>query len=301
MITLDAFYGKYNGQSVSFDGLAINRGQCVQLVSKYVQEVWGKPVIWANAYPWYANNALPDQYIRIANDHNDPNQVPPRGALMCWGPNLPGSGGDGHISICWDARPGAASFVSFDSNWGGKTAHLVTHNWQYVVGWIIPRGLPTQTPVPQQGGDEVITTQDDARLIYRILRPNSAASQGEIDATAGKRTFHNFIHDALPEIQVRDANLAKQSEELGNMQAIINELNRTVTDLRSSQTTDAQARAEEQHAAQEKISYLTSQLETKHDKITQLQQVNVPLAGQQLADKPNWLTGLIISLLPKKK
>lgn len=297
-MTLDEFYGTYNGQSVSFDNVLANRGQCVQLVAKYVQEVWGKPVIWADAYPWYASNALPDQYIRVPNDHNDPNQVPPRGALVVFAPNLPGSGGAGHIDICWEARPGSATWIGFDSNWGGKTAHLVTHNWQYVVGWLIPRGLPTQTPAPQQqGGDEMITSAEDAQLIYKILRPNSGASQGEIDATAGKRTYHNFLNDAKPELQVRDANLAAQAAEFAKMQTTINQLNQTITDLRTSETQDATARAEEQHAAQEKISYLTSQLETSHDKITQLKNANVPLEGQQVAAKPGFVTALIIGAL----
>lgn len=303
-MNLDEFYGKYNGQSVLYAPSPAReylRGQCVQLVAQYVSEVWNKPVIWADAYDWYASGRLPDQYVRVANDHNDPNQVPPRGALMIWAPNLPGSGGAGHISICWDARAGSTSFISFDSNWGGKIAHLVTHNWQYVVGWIIPRGLPTITPAPQQGGDEMIANVEDADLIYKMLRPNGGASPDEINGTTGRRTFHNFVHDALPELRVRDANLAKQQEEFGKMQNTINELNKTITDLRTSQTEDVQERAAEQRAAQEKISYLTSQLETHHDKITQLQNANIPLEGAAAAAKPNWLTGFILSLLPKKK
>jgi len=140
----------------------------------------------------------------------------------------------------------------------------------------------------------MIATVEDAQLIYKILRPNGGATQGEIDGCAGKRTFHNFIHDAIPEITVRDQNLANQGAELTKMQSTINELNKTITDLRTSQTTDATERANEQRAAQEKISYLTSQLESSHDKITQLTQANIPLLGQQEAAKPNWFTNVIL-------
>jgi hypothetical protein len=302
-MNLDSFFNKYNGQSLLYAPSPARedlRGQCVQLVAQYVSECWAKPVIWDDAYGWYADGRLPEHYIRVANDRNDPNQLPPRGALVVFAPSLPGSGGLGHIDICWQATPGSPTWVGFDSNWGGKTAHLVTHNWQYVVGWLIPRGLPTQTPVPQQGADEVIATTEDSQLIYRILRPNGGASQGEIDATTGKRTFHNFLHDALPELQIRDQNLTNQQAEFAKMQTNINELNATIADLRSKD----QASQEEQHAAQEKISYLTSQIETSHDKITDLQNANVPLQGQLQAAKPNWLTTVIlagIKLLPGKK
>lgn len=295
-MNLDSFYGKYNTQSVLFDTAHPDyRGECVQLAAFYVQEVWGKPAIWADAYSWYARGTYPEHYIRVPNDMSNPNQVPPRGALVVFHSSLPGSGGMGHIDICWDARPGASTWIGFDSNWGGKYAHLVTHNWSYVVGWILPRSLPTYT-APAQEGEEMIQTAEDAQLSYKILRPNSGASEGEIAATVGRRSFHNFIHDALPEIQARDANLVRQAEEFAKMQQTINQLNQTITDMRTTQTSDAATRAEEQHAANEKISYLTGQLETSHDKITQLQAVDIPATIVPQPPKLSWSAKLLLAI-----
>jgi hypothetical protein len=298
-MNLDAFFNKYNGQSVLFapsPAREFLRGQCVQLVALYVSECWAKPVIWDDAYGWFIDGRLPEHYVRIANNKADPNQVPPRGAIMIFGPNTPGSAGAGHMSIAWDVRPGSPTFVSFDSNWGGKTAHLVTHNWQYVAGWIVPKTLPIITAVPQQG-EEMIASPDEAVKIYKMLRPNGGPNQGEIDATAGKRSYHNFLNDAQPEIAARDANFARQAEEFVKSQATINSLNQTITALRG----DESLSQEQIRAAHEKISYLTSQLDTSQAKIIQLQNVNLPAVAAAQALKPNWLTRAVLAVLPKKK
>lgn len=276
------------------------RGQCVQLVCFYVTKVWKRPVIWANAKDWMNDKLSPSDYTRIKYDGKN---RPPKGAVVIFGSNTPGSGGYGHIAIVLSAPANSQTFVSLDANWGGKLPHKVTHNYQYVVGWLIPK-LPNQavSAPTSKGADEMITTADQANKMYGLLRPNKKASDAEIKATVGKRTFASFLNDAQKEVSIRDANFTKEATEFAKMQANINNLNKTITDLRTSQTVDAEARAEEQRAAQEKISFLTSQLEQNHDNITDLQnEATTPPPTPPKEPKTNWLTLALSAIFSKKK
>lgn len=312
MISLDQFIAKYSGQSVLYDKLEADRGQCVQLVCFYVQEVAGKPVIWANAAEWWYSNQYQDQYQRIANTAS---AVPQPGDIIVWDRNLPNSGGAGHIAVCVTPRPGTGTFISFDSNWGGKTAHLVTHNYNYVIGWLRPKGInptsPAPAPQPQQGGDEMISTADQATKLYKMLRPNGGGSDGEINGTVNHRSFAQFLNDAQGEINNRDAGLRAQNDELKNMQDKINSLNQTITQLQLDMTnkdTAGTQKAQQLKDAQDKIASLTAELTTSHDKITDLQNTKPqatpesPTNTQPIIDRdPGWVVKLIASLLPKKK
>lgn len=297
-MSLDDFIAKYSGQPLLYAPSPAReylRGQCVQLVCYYVVMVWGKPVIWADAYQWFASNAQSDQYTRVANNHNDPNQIPPRGAVIVWGPNTPGSGGAGHIAIVIDARPGASTFVSFDQNWGGKKAHLVTHNWSNVVGWLLPKNTAAPTV---QGGDEMIQNEAQAHQAYQLLRPNGDGSPDEIASTAGKRTWAEFANDARNEISARNQNLANQAQQLAAMQTTINQLNEAVTKAQSDDQLDKQ-----------KVAELTAQLTEAHDKLKDLQtKTTLPTAYPLKPPTPpepqlkeNWMTRFIAAWLNRKK
>lgn len=269
-MTLDQFVASRNGQqNISFDGVAANAGQCVQLVAFYVRDVIGKQVIWADAFQWWATNRYPEDYDRIPNT---PTAVPQRGDIIIWGGSLPNSGGAGHIAICLQPYPGTGTFMSFDSNWGGKYAHQVTHNYSYVVGWLRPKNAPA--PVVQGGDDEMIPNPDMAAKVYHMLRPNGGANQDEINATAGKRSYNAFVNDAAPEVAARDANLREQANILQNQQNIINQLNQTITELRAMASQDALKDVElakQLDDSHGKIALLTTDLETAHDQLAQLQ------------------------------
>lgn len=260
------FYDTYHDQSLLYNQKDTSlRGQCVQAVCFYVVAN-NKPVIWADAYQWYASNQFPDQYDRIANT---PNAVPQPGDIIVWLPSLPGSGGAGHIAVCERSLPGTGTFISIDSNWGGKTVHRVTHNYNYVCGWL---RFKNASPAPQpttQGADEVIQNADQATKLYKMLRVNGGASDAEINGTVGRRTFANFVNDAQPEVAQRDEAFRNQAAQLAVMQATINQLNQTVTNVTSDDQADKQKLAD----ALAKIGDLTSQLETAHDQLADAQKV----------------------------
>jgi hypothetical protein len=286
------------------------RGQCVQLVCFYVDMVWHLPIIWADAYPWFAGGEHGDLYDRIANDHNNPNQVPQPGDLIVWGPSLPNSGGAGHIAICLSANPGAASFVTLDQNWGGKYVHEVTHNWSYVVGWMRPRGHQTGGDAPQpQGGDEVIQNTEMADKIYKMLRPNGSANPDEINSTAGKRTYTAFVNDAAPEVAARDAALRGQVQRLNDMQATINSQNAALTDLTGKLNDVTTSNTDKQAALQKALDQISSDnanMTQLHDQIVELQaKVNAPLTAaadaKALVDNGTLVQRVLAVLLRFKK
>ena len=302
MISLDEFIASYTGRTVSFDKIPTNAGQCVQLVGFYCTDVLGSPVMWKDAAEWWYQFSLPGQVDKVAPENLR------RGDSVIWDRNTPGSGGAGHIAIMVANYGG--SFISFDSNWGGKVARQITHNWQYVVGGLRIKG---QTPTIQQaagGEQEMIANADQATKIYKILRPNGGASQGEIDGTAGIRSFANFVNDAQPEVEARDANLRAQAEQMQSLQSTINQLNATITQLRSDMSnkdTQGTEKAQQLKDAQDKIAALTAQLSTTHDQIVELQSqsptpsIEAPKPDEKVnLPKAPWYIKLISIFIPKK-
>lgn len=135
-MTLDAFYEEWKGNSnISFDGIPANANQCVQLVEYYLVQVCGLQPFWGNAIDWWDKfgGSLAGHFTKVP--YGTTTQYPKRGDLVVWSGSLPNSLGFGHIDICvQDGTP--SGFVGFDSNWGGKYAHLVQHNYEYVIGFL---------------------------------------------------------------------------------------------------------------------------------------------------------------------
>jgi hypothetical protein len=317
MITLQQFEAKYSGQSLLWAPSPAReylRGQCVQEICFYVDEVWGLPVIWADAYLWFTGGVYSQFYDRIPFTGNN---RPPVGAVVVMGPNTPGSGGDGHIMVNLSAPAGASTFVSLDQNWGGKTVHRVTHNFNNVLGWIVPKGgkgggTPTQ-------GDEMIP--DDDNYYWRFGQQLATFVRGR---QLSREEFRIYIVGQTPLKAVEilcdssEANDTEHAQELGQLaikdnwqgqiyglqdtlqkqQSINNQLNQTVTQLQSNDAADAATIK----AGLDKIADLTSQLETLHDQQTDAQKaVDAAKAAAPSATKSAWFIKLLAKLLPAKK
>jgi hypothetical protein len=152
-MTLDEWFGKYNGQPMDYDGAYGN--QCVDVFSFYIhdfgfQEISGV----AAAYQLWDNAG--DGYLKI---ENTPSAVPQKGDIIVWGTLI---GAWGHVAIFHDGD--VNSFTSFDQNWpmegytdangnfiGTGVAHFQYHNNYFgVVGWLRPRALiPAPKPAPK--------------------------------------------------------------------------------------------------------------------------------------------------------
>lgn len=323
-MNLDQFYAEHNGHGEDFDGApADDPIQCVDLPKFYLKECFGvNPGAWGDAHAYFdglgAQKLVALGWTKVPNQTGNPNQVPPRGAIVVWDASLSGSGGGGHIDICWSSAAGAATFVGFDQNWGGKAAKLVTHNWSKVLGWLVPPSAPAPAQAPAapaatvstSGGVEMIANEAQAHQAYQLLRPNGDGNPDEIASTAGKRSWVGFATDAGSEMIARNNALQAQSAALGNMQGTINSQNATITDLTTKLNDATLSNQDKQTAlttALQKIASDNADMSTAHDEITDLSGkvtgyennpiVKAQSAAASLAKKPSSFAKLLASIL----
>lgn len=136
---LENFISENNNQIVSFDNVPSNAGQVPQLLAKWCTYV-GLPFQWANAADWWddSDDTFLEHWDKVVNDRKDGEQLPRAGDIIIFDSSLPGSGGYGAASIFIDSV-GPNSWRGFTANWGGKSAHVQSHNWSYVLGWFSPK------------------------------------------------------------------------------------------------------------------------------------------------------------------
>ena len=138
-MTLDQFIQKYKGKTVCYpEGKYC--GQCLSLVKIYIKEVFGidPPASGCNGARCYWSifpSPLDSIFEKVPNT---PNLVPKKGWVAVWDGSV-GSGA-GHIGTVADDKATKSTFNSFDSNWGSKTAQIVTHNYNNVYGFLVPKG-----------------------------------------------------------------------------------------------------------------------------------------------------------------
>ena len=139
-MTLDGFIEKYKGKSVGYPNDNYYKGECLSLVKWYIKEVFGidPPASGCNGARCYWSifpSPLDNIFEKVPNR---PDLVPKRGWVAVWDGSV--GGGAGHIGIVADDKATKSTFNSFDSNWGSKTAQIVTHNYNNVYGFLVPKG-----------------------------------------------------------------------------------------------------------------------------------------------------------------
>lgn len=147
---LETFISEQTGRVVSFDNVAANAGQSPQLVALWCQTL-GLPFQWANAGDWW--DGSDSNFLDYWNKREltEGGLLPQPGDIVIFGNDLPGSGGYGHASIFVRVVGNGGHWEGFDSNWGGKSAHIQSHSWAYVLGWFTPKDphvIEGGTPVP---------------------------------------------------------------------------------------------------------------------------------------------------------
>ena len=173
--------------------------------------------------------------------------------------------------------------------------------------------LNATLPTPQQPqGDEMIANHDQAQKLYKMLRPNSNPSSDELNSTAGRRSFAQFINDAQNEVAQRDAHLKRQAElanigavasrdswpdqingleaERQRLAATVNELQAAVARVTADDETDKQAIS----AGLARISELTDKLERQTSQ-------NSATSVSSKAPKSSFLALFLANLLNRKK
>lgn len=142
------------GQSLDFDGQF--GAQCFDFFNFYYQTVTGRN-------PYSDGAGVPNAYqiydidfpgwTRVANDMNDPNQLPPQGSVIVYDGGLPGSEGAGHVAVIDYAD--SKNVTVWDQNWGGMYVHHQSHMWTgHERGWLIPNfDQPAPEPAPEPQPD----------------------------------------------------------------------------------------------------------------------------------------------------
>ena len=205
-MTVDQFVLTYNNKPVDFDGAYGN--QCWDLAAQYSHDVVGlQGGAWqvmptgpnGGAIEVFRNfqSPLPDYYDRIANNPNDPNQLPIKGDILIWN-----WGTYGHIAVCLGATANQLQIFE-QNNPIGSVAH-VNNNARFtgLAGWIRPK----------KGVNEV-ANRDQVNNIYKLGLLRDGDDGGLTNYTG--KDANDIVSDMLSSAEhqgiVNDYNAKKQA------------------------------------------------------------------------------------------
>lgn len=108
-----------------------------------------------------------NQYLKwIENDHNNPNQLPPQGAIAVFGATPatgytnPYNNPDGHTGIIDSASPAGYALLQQNAPAFGQAANVTNYPWRFrpCLGWYVladevPNQIPPASPAPQGTGN----------------------------------------------------------------------------------------------------------------------------------------------------
>lgn len=149
MLAVMQFVRLWVGRGIDEDG-AYGR-QCWDLAAKYSKDVIGCPRlptrVGGNGFAKDCFEKflapLPQYFVKVYNDPNNPNQIPLPGDVIVWGDGI---GQGGHIAIVLGAQPGKPTFQVFQQNVPNDPQHTVAKigvmNYNHVLGWLAPRNRP---------------------------------------------------------------------------------------------------------------------------------------------------------------
>jgi len=133
--------------------------ECVTLAWAYADALWPgvsikNTITLGNAATLF-DNANPAYFNKIANNHNDPNQVPNQGDVMVFG-GTPAAGytntfnnPDGHCGVCDSASPSGYSLLQQNAPYAGQSVNVTNYPWKFrpCIGWLRPVA-PVSPPAP---------------------------------------------------------------------------------------------------------------------------------------------------------
>lgn len=139
-MTVDQFVAKYNGKHIDEDGYY--GAQCWDVSARYAREVVGCPSFptgsgGAEGLFRIFSNPIPQYFNRIANNHNDPNQIPQKGDIIVWQTSF--SPPWGHTAVCISANKSGVTVLEQNGNNPGGVSYIKTRGWSGISGWLRPK------------------------------------------------------------------------------------------------------------------------------------------------------------------
>lgn len=119
---------RYGGR-VDFD--AVPPASCIDLVNDYMAAQWGAPRYTGNAVDIPRQPRTGWTWVS-----NGPKNYPPRGAVVCWHPNVSGLGIGPYAHTAVAVWADANLLISLDQGWPEDApANLILHTYTGVAGW----------------------------------------------------------------------------------------------------------------------------------------------------------------------
>ena len=133
--SIDKFIKEKSGKTLGFpSGQYV--GECLSLVKIYIQERFDiyPPASGCDAARCYWTKFPHPLGTVLKKVPNLPDLIPLKGWIPVWSKEA--GGGYGHTGIVVEAD--VNKFTSLDQNWNGRQAHLVVHNYDNVLGFLVP-------------------------------------------------------------------------------------------------------------------------------------------------------------------
>lgn len=135
--------------------------QCVDTALSWGQALFPN-VHWSTVFPPVSSakdmyeHYNPVYWDRVENDHGNPSQVPPQGAVAVFagspeqGYTSTYNNPDGHVGVVDHTDGSYLYMVQQDAGLAGGAALLRARPWRYtrLIGWLIPKSMSVPTPQP---------------------------------------------------------------------------------------------------------------------------------------------------------
>lgn len=265
-MNVDQFVAKYNGVHIDEDGYY--GAQCWDVVARYAREVVGCP-----SFPTGSGGAeglyrifaqpIPQYFDRIANDPNDPNQIPQKGDVLVYQASF--SPPYGHTALVISANSAGTTCLEQNGNNPGGVSYIKTRGWTGVSGWLRPKAK----------GSNVIPDQDN--WFYRFNKLMVQVRGREISREEFRKNFVGVEPFRMVEI-VCDSDEADRSTDDQNLGKLAKADNwqGQINDLTARLAASEQAlRNREQQADQftKQVSDLTAQVDKLTIQVSELVKV----------------------------
>lgn len=139
-MTIDQFIQKYDGVHINEDGYY--GAQCWDVAARYAREVVGCPSFptgsgGAEGIYRFFTSPINKYFTRVANDKNNPDQLPPKGAIIVWNGTF--SAPWGHIAVVINATQAGIDVLEQNGDNPGGYAYITKRTWHKAIdGWLVP-------------------------------------------------------------------------------------------------------------------------------------------------------------------